>query len=192
MLKEGKTDEIIDVYLKTNSATFGKIEHTKARSGNQKVIFSDFHLENSQGQRVDLALTGEPITLVFELKVNSNEMNKVDLGFSLHSNMDTMLSVLYSSYQGTYVQGLKEGYNQVRCTLPSVDFGQGVIYVKGRIVENGEEADWPKDIIGKIPIEMGNYYGTGSNGFRQNVPFLIKGNWHSIPKISNEVDKFQL
>ena len=43
---------------------------------------------------------------------------------------------------------------------------------------NGKEADWFKENLGELEVEMGDFYATGNLGsIDWNSKFLIKGEW---------------
>jgi hypothetical protein len=155
------------------------LEYSKERRGNGVVQFADFYLEDSMGQRTDIAFTGEQIDLVFKLKVSKPNLRKIHLEFSLRNSIGGLLTYLSSSYQNTYWEFPKSGYYVIRCTIPSFPFAPGRISVRGRLVDDHrEEADVPLMPLRFISVQMGDFYGTTSSGFKGDVSCLIKGCWH--------------
>ena len=60
-------------------------------------------------------------------------------------------------------------------------FRPGHYIVKGRIVVNGVESDWPKHGLGRVRVCEGDFFGTGSTGVvGGNIPFLVDGTWSVV------------
>ena len=89
---------------------------------------------------------------------------------------DLGLGNLYSSYHNK-LYNLTEGYTEIRCSVPNFPFTPGRILVGGRILENGIEADWCKDKLGSIDIQMGDFYRTGIIGQTNWGQYLISAKW---------------
>jgi lipopolysaccharide transport system ATP-binding protein len=174
----GNTNNAIQEYLAIHDIkTKINLELNTNRSGSQIVKFADFYLENDSGSQIEYATTGDDIKLVFVLKCQK-KVAKVNLGFSLHDLYGDALTNLYSSYQNIKFSDLHEGYHLIKVKIARFPLTSGKIYVKGRIEENGIESDWPKDYLGSIQIEMGDFYNTGNIGaINWNSKFLIKGEW---------------
>jgi hypothetical protein len=49
--------------------------------------------------------------------------------------------------------------------------------VGARITTGGEEADWPRNGVGYLDVESGDFFRSGSEGFRGPTPFLVNGTW---------------
>ncbi len=173
---QGVTTEVLEKYLAGNEEKNSNIEMSTNRSGNQKIIFSEFLMENLQGDKIITALSGQDVVFVFKIRVNQ-PCSTINIGFSIHNHLGDNLSVLYSGYQSTYFSFNEKGYQNVKCVVKSISLSAGKYAIQGRIEENGVEADWPKERLGYIEIEMGDYYGTGSIGFSGSVPLLVKGEW---------------
>jgi lipopolysaccharide transport system ATP-binding protein len=179
LITSGSPDSVISSYLgdSTNLDENVCLELIEDRSGNGKAIFASFSVENKFGNRVTKVLTGDDIVFVFRVKVLSLYLNRLDLGFSLHNLFGENICVLYSSYQNKLYESKDNGYINIRCKIEKFPFACKRLIVKGRLVVNGEEADWPKSPLGYVDIEEGDFYGTGSLGFQENLRFLVKGEW---------------
>ena len=175
----GDVDEGIAKYLEMNQdiKDHEQIEFSNQRKGNQKIIFSDFYFESKEGKKIDKILTGQDLILVFILKKNSTEnINDIDLGFSIHDNYDQGLANLYSSYQNVFFTS-NENYMTIKFVLPTISFSPGNIGIRGRILVSGEESDFYLHKLGEILIEMGDFYNTGVIGQSNWGKYLIKGQW---------------
>jgi lipopolysaccharide transport system ATP-binding protein len=179
----GDIERTVSAYLvadQSSSLVAKSIEHSLNREGDGAVKFADFYIENSNGERADRIISGEDIVLVFKLKINQIKVNDIDVGFSIEDEDDTPLGNLYSSFQDVFYN-LNEGYQIVKCTLNNFPFAPGKLIIRGRIVANGVESDYLKDILAILEVEMGDFYKTGSSGQRDwGAKVLFTGNWSSI------------
>ncbi|MBX9782844.1 MAG: ABC transporter ATP-binding protein [Chitinophagaceae bacterium] len=183
-LKHGSIDfagtvaDTISAYMQSNNdlSLHTNLEELTDRAGNQKVVFSTLHLENENNQQVDKILTGSNVKLVFRLKVNDPSVRQIDLGFSFHNVYDDIQSYLYSSFQKFEIIPDRSHYITVHCTLENFPFSEGRLFIKGRMLADGYECDWPKDVLGIIDVEYGDFYKTGTV-ISNIAPFLINGKW---------------
>jgi lipopolysaccharide transport system ATP-binding protein len=179
---EGETDEAVDFYLNNEKSRINsKLLDITNRSGNGKVVFSEFHLENKNGVSVTQVLNGGFVNFCFKLKVKHlhSTSTKVDVGFSIHSLNEQLLFVLYSSYQNQLFEIKEEGDCYIKCGIDNLALNAGEYYVKGRVLCDNEESDWLKEPLGKLMVVKGDYYKTGSLGFEGKSLLLIKGKWLS-------------
>lgn len=179
----GDIEKTVSAYLVTDqqsNAVAESIEFSTNRTGDSAVKFADFYIENLHGERADRVITGEDIVLVFKLKVNASDVKDIDIGFSFEDEDDTPLANLYSSFQDVFFS-MSEGYHIVKCRLNHFPFAPGKIFVRGRIIANGNESDYLKDVLGILEVEMGDFYKTGSPGQRDwGAKVLFTGDWTSI------------
>ena len=184
LLSDGRTEftgsikETIGRYLAANdkSSTLANLNEITKRTGNAKVSFYKFHIENSNNQIVKTVLTGDDVTLVFKLSILESSSKKIDIGFSLHNTYDEMQSYLYSAFQDTYYCATEEKYLTIKCCISNFPFTNGPLLIRGRVIVDGIEADWPAENIGSIEIESGDFYKNGKI-IKNIAPFLIKGIW---------------
>jgi len=179
---EGGTDDAVDFYLNNEKLLINsKLLDVTNRSGNGKVIFSEFHLENDKGIAVTQVLNGEFVNFCFKLKVKNlySTSAKIDVGFSIHTLDEQLLFVLYSSYQNNLFEIKEEGDCLIKCGIENLFLNAGEYYVKGRILCDNEESDWLKEPLGKLMVVKGDYYKTGNLGFEGKSLLLTKGKWLS-------------
>ncbi len=178
IIENSLTQDVIAKYMHF-SRVLGdeKIEASTERSGTQKVIFSDFHVEDDDGRTISLVNADTVIVFVFNITVNDSFCKEIDIGFSLHDQLDNVVTVLYSSYQNKYYSNLKQGMHAIKLRIQQLPIGLSQIGVRGRILVDRDESDWPKNYLGSFRLERGNFYLTGQNGFQSGLPFLLKGEW---------------
>lgn len=176
----GETEDAISYYLSRNNEFIeSNLLNIKDRSGNGKVRFSKFFIKDNFGKVSGNALSGDSIKLCFELDVNNKEQEvlDVDLGFSIHTSQDELLSVLYASYQNKSFKIEKSGKYIVECNIGLLSLNEGEYILRGRLLSNKVESDWPKLPIGKIRVLKGDYYNTGNLGYNGKSKLLMKGEW---------------
>lgn len=157
----------------------GELRNRVERSGTGAIRFTGFHLEDADGHQIRCAISGKDLVLVFTYEVNSEHPpRKVDVGLSIASGADQLVFVLYSSYAGRYLDppGKRGAF---RCCVSKLPLAAGRYIVGARIVAEQEEADWPRDGVGCLEVEQGDFYGTGSTGF-SGTHFLVNGDWEVV------------
>lgn len=147
------------------------------RSGNGDILITNFSIEDSSGKTTSSVLCGQDITLVFDYEIPSSKpLKNVNIGFSIHNNVGDMLSVLYSEYCGMVFSDLPvEG--KLRCTIRDFPYTVGRYMIGARVLVNGIEADWPREMIGTIDVEGGDFYGSGYIPSAGAGSILVRGDW---------------
>lgn len=179
---EGDTYEGINFYLSNEKVIIPTdLSTINKRSGNGKVKFKSFHLESRRGQLIENVLNGESIIFCFKLRTDNLPIKAyVDIGFSIHTKEDELITVLYSSYQNEIIRFDKKGEYKVQCLVHDLALNEGEYLVKGRILCDKIESDWPKVPLGKFNVLKGDFYGTGNLGFDGKAKLLIKGKWDLV------------
>jgi lipopolysaccharide transport system ATP-binding protein len=177
-----ETKKVINYYIENIMAKYcdsTPISERTDRQGNGNIRFSYFHIEDEFGNIISTAKSGVDVVLVFGYECNDLKKYKnVDVGFSIHNIKGTTLSVLYSSYIGKLftVNKLKGEFHFRVNKLP---LPEGRYSIGARIVVNGIESDWLKNSIGFMNVKCENFYGTGNNGWKDNI-ILVNGEWKLI------------
>ncbi|WP_292901724.1 Wzt carbohydrate-binding domain-containing protein, partial [Nonlabens sp.] len=179
---DGKTEEAISFYLSnTNFELVKDLEAISDRSGTGEAIFSRFYIEDRFGNKLEYTLNGDSVFFCFEILINKIDSYDcyLDLGFSIYNEQDELLSVIYSSYQQKIINTDKKDSIIVKCQIDSLPLNSGDYIIKGRLLNNNVESDWPKVPIGSLNVIKGDFYGTGNLGFDGSSKFLLKGSWHT-------------
>lgn len=175
---DGDPQSGISFYLQDLARASSKTSVAQIRrTGTGDLVITDFWLEDAEGGLITTVTSGSTITLNFGYKVNSqNSLKNVSLGFSLHTNLGDILTILYSDYMGVSFDNLpQEGH--ISCQVTDFPFSRGRYYVGVRAVVNNVEADWPRDFVGSIEVEDGSFYGQGRTPHSGIGPVLVKGEW---------------
>jgi lipopolysaccharide transport system ATP-binding protein len=178
LIAAGPTDVVTREYLKDCAAgTELGLEHIIERTGSGAVRLVSFHLEDTEGHRLDIVQTGMDVEIVLGFRTSRRQrVHNVDIGFSLHLQDTTALAVLYSSYTGKTFD-VETGAGEFRCRLKKIPLKEGRYLLGVRVVADEEEADWPRGMVGHIDVEAGDFYGTGTKGFEGGAPLLLAGEW---------------
>jgi lipopolysaccharide transport system ATP-binding protein len=181
----GETKSAIKTYLQTFSDNISSISLDKqsSRTGNGRIRFTYFHVEDGAGVRVKIVQNGQDVVLVSGFAcADSDRLRNVNVGFGIHSSTGERLAVLYSSYTGQEFESVPT-VGEFRCRIPRFPFVQGRYFVYGRVEVNGIEADSPCNGVGFFDVHEGDFFGTGRMiGDRGQALFLIKGDWSLKPK----------
>ncbi len=178
VVMQGNTTACIQHYLAIILPSIIKdvpLVERKDRSGNGKIRLTNFHIEDSSGNRLMAARSGMDIVFVFGYQSSEKEpLKDADIGFSIHDK--GTLSVLYSSYVDQSFQTLPYK-GEFRCLVSRLPLSAGRYSIGARVTIAGQEADWPRNAIGYLDIEGGDFYGTGREGFGTSAPLLLMGQW---------------
>lgn len=169
----GETSEIVNKYIQSNVSFVSQDLSQGDRQGSGVVKFNKVYVTNDKGDVVDTVLTGQRVTFNFELYATKE--SEIDIGFSFFTPDNTMISNLYSSFQGRYFQ-LSAGITTIQCQVDNFSFCSPILYIRGVINVKGQLADWPKNHLLMLRIEKGNYYKTGALSEDNNL-FLFAGLW---------------
>ena len=175
---EGPTGEVVTRYLAHGGRTEGGVL-AGPRSGTGAVRLRGFHLEDDGGRRLAAALSGEPVTVCLPYDAPPDApgppAKQLDVGFSVHDELDDTLCVLYSSYTGAAFPQAGGG-GTFRCRVDRLPLPAGRYRLGARVLGRGVELDWPQGGLGYFDVEPGDFYGTGQVGFPK-ARFLLDGAW---------------
>ena len=153
------------------------LSERKNRSGNGLIRLNRFYVEDTEGHRLSAVRSGMDVVFVLAYQTAGIESRRnVDIGFSVHTSNNMGLFVFYSSFVGKIFESIPSK-GVFRCIVKNFPLAAGRYRVGARVTEKGEEADWPRDGVGYLEVEYGDFYGSGSKGFIGSTPFLVKGNW---------------
>lgn len=175
----GDTNDIITTYIRSNQVNYqlSLLDRTD-RTGSGHVRFAGFRLEDAEGNVVDCAVSGSELRIIITVTKLIAESVSIDIGIAISSTNDQLLSVYYSSYQGRYFT-LSESTQEIELRIPCVSYSRGFYKVVGRILVQGEEADYLPEGIAELQVIEGDFYGTGSFGSMGTGPLLLAGNWQT-------------
>jgi lipopolysaccharide transport system ATP-binding protein len=177
----GSVGECIDLYL------FDLEERLKnnnlenlSRNGSAEMKIIGFHIENSRGLIINKIISGDDIKFVFKYeKQDESLLNNISLGFSIHNNDGDTFSILYSDYTNDLFE-IKHKTGFIKCLIKTFPFSQGRYLIGVRVIRNGTEVDYPKELISYIDVENGNFYNSTNVTHSGLGSILIKGTWENV------------
>jgi lipopolysaccharide transport system ATP-binding protein len=181
----GSAGEMVKDYLHRQSNNTFSLKDFSNRTGSGDVIFTSFRIEDENGRTIQLAHSGQDITLVFGYASDLGPVHKpVNIGFGLHSPTGERLVILYASHTGQEFNSLSST-GEFRCRIPRLPFNPGRISVFPRIEVNGNESDFPQDGVGYIDVVSGDYYGTGRHTMDKSyAPYLLDATWSAADSVT--------
>jgi len=176
----GNVDEGVERYLakyKSEIIDYSNIENSLRREGNLKVVFSSLTFQTPNGVDIDSILSGQDLVFVFKLKINSKNINKIDVGFSIHDSNHQGICNNYSSYQNVFFENPESDYIIVKAVISKLFLVPGKYIIQGRIIVDDEESDFCFEDLGEIKVSMGDFYGSGVVGQTNWGNVLLKAKW---------------
>jgi len=174
---DGSTNAGISKYLESANGLFGQqdLRERTDRSGSGYIRLTKYWLENRDREFVSIVQCGQDIYVALSYESRGVARN-VDVGISFHDFNDRVLTVLYAGYLDQEFDSVS-GNGIFRCRLRHLPLVAGRYKVGARVVVNGVEADWPRDGIGFMDVEIGDFYGTGRVGFDGSSAVMLDGDW---------------
>lgn len=174
---QGHTAQGIALYLEAVRETLksGALSERTDRSGTGCIRLTEFCLEDTSGKPVSVVQSGQDVYFALSY-VGQDNIRNVDVGISLHDDTDRTLAVLYAGYLNQTFPYLSNK-GKFRCLVRNLPLTMGRYRVGARVIVNGVEADWPKDGIGFMEVEDGDFYKTGRKGFEGSTVMLLNGSW---------------
>ncbi len=110
------------------------------------------------------------------VRTTDKQIEGLDVGFSVHTILGEILTIFYSGYNGVTFTSLPMN-GKFKCKVSNFPFSVGQYYIGARIINNGVEVDWPRDFIGVVNVEAGDFYQNGSKVHTDVGTVLINGDW---------------
>lgn len=181
IINDGKPTNVIEHYLKKvhSYENFNNLRRIINRSGSKEVILTKFYITDKNGKVLSNITCGQDIFFVFEYESKKSEMLKsLSFGFSLHNqNLQALFGVYNDSSNSLIKEAPPSG--KLKFLYKRFPFTPGRYLVHGRILNNGIEADWPRDGVGVINVKGGDFYKTGNLGYRDTPSILyVDGDWY--------------
>lgn len=154
---DGETDEGIQFYLRNSTSDLNaSFESLVERKGNGNV-----QLQNAKIYGINesvLPQTGQPFTMEFSLKNNTNELRK-DLRFDLRIDDGFGQRMIWMS-DGLFDIKDDSICDKVIFKLPKLNLNQGIYFVTIHITVRGEVSDWIQNAF-TFTVAEGDFYGSG-------------------------------
>lgn len=186
LIRHGETREVMSHYLDTvisPSIEGLPLVDRKDRTGNGSIRLTSFHIEDLDGHRLASVMSGADIVFVLGFRCREGETpGNVDVGLAVGPSESQPLFRLYRSYSASVFTKVPS-YGEFRCHIQNLPLSAGCFTVSACVKVGRDEADWPRDGVGHLNVENGDFYGSGKAGDK-DTPFLVQGAWEF-----NETDR---
>jgi lipopolysaccharide transport system ATP-binding protein len=181
----GPVGKVVRQYLQELTERTQEVDFSRIRrSGSGEVRLTGFWVEDDSCRPAPSVASGAEVTLAFQCTSTARPSAQISLGFSIHSASEQTVTLIYSDYQGVIFNDLTTS-GVIRFTIPRLPLSHGSYFVGVRIMVNGIESDWPREYVGRIEVDAGDYYGAGQFFHSGIGPSLIDGSW----RLSADVDE---
>lgn len=177
----GQTKDIVSDYMSQSLDNKEILLSDCPRRGSGRLRLVDFHLEDTAGNRLEKAESGQEI--IFALKFinyNCGPTDRVSCSFGVHNDKEYGLFHYYSHFSDVYFKNLPY-FGYFKCRIPDLPLSPGNYLLSCRATINGdhsfgEEADWPQVYI-PFAVSGGDFFRTGDANVSTWGPILVKGYW---------------
>ena len=179
LIRRGDSRHVITFYLeRLLSPSIGgfQLAEQKDRTGDGRIRLTSFYVEDVDGNKLSAARSGMDLVFVFGFKCQDGDSPRnVDVGLAIDTTEKRVVFRLYRSYSDPVFKTVPSS-GAFRCYIAKFPLSPGRYTVIARITVGGDEADWPRDGVGYLDVEAGDFYGTGKQADRDTL-FLVSGKW---------------
>jgi len=177
--QDGPAKPVVSQYVQSVlcAARSSPLAIRKDRTGSGQIQLTHVGFESVEGYPIHSVRSGADTVISLDYVAPTLPATaRVDVGISFSTPDEQLLTVLYSSYVGQTFSKVPDA-GRFRCRIRKLPLAPGTYGVGARVLVNGLEADWPRDGVGEITVEPGDFYGSGHKGFEHFAPLLLSGNW---------------
>lgn len=180
-VEKGPTGPVLDRYMQMMSSDIGlSLADRTDRKGNGNLVIEDFAIEDAQGSRNNLAVSGQDARFVIRFKRKPEcSMDNIIFSFSVESLTGEKLLLFANDVTGDSFTGLPLEGNAV-CTVPKFPLIPGIYRVTVWARRNQEFLDWISPAA-EIRVMEGDFFGTGRQKKAKFGPFLSAHSWAVEP-----------
>lgn len=175
MIGRGEAQEQIRLYMNRLSEKLStSIENREDRSGNGSARITDVSFLDKEGQAVEYALSGDPITVRMAYKSQA-PLRNAEIHIWLTTEQGQSVAQLSSRFCGVALSDLPaEG--AIECIIPEVCLSQGAYLLSLSLVDGLEELDHVQ-AAARLDVEPGTFFASGRTPPPENGPLLIHHDW---------------
>ena len=176
----GDIKKVVNQYYGTPVFDKSKLDLANVhRTGNRRALFSKVNLVDNAGNIITETVQGRPFRVQLSVVAAVPGPLYLDCGLSVHPLSNETIFVDYSSYHGISIK-MDGPEKMIEFTLSNLDLAPGSYYIRVRLLENGQEADWIQDPVHYFDILRGDFYGTESVGFEGKNVLAVRGVWKTL------------
>lgn len=175
----GTAAEAIQCYLQNmQSVQASGLNQRQDRQGNQSIRFIDVKICDAKGKELQQILSGQDLRIRFHYTAKQPLQGaNIQLAFNVRNSDGFLISNLSTLDNGNEVMDIAhEGYFE--CFWPNFNLRSGIYDCSLYCTLNGDVADWLQSAF-TLPVEDGDFYGTGRLPARSQGDVLINHTWSS-------------
>jgi lipopolysaccharide transport system ATP-binding protein len=176
-LYRGPIDGTIAQYMSSLDQTSRQeLRSRKDREGDGRLRVVDVSFHDEKGNHVEAAICGQPlrVRIHYESQFDGQEV-PVDVAFNLRSNNGILLTCFANIQTGAERLAVhRKGYFE--CLWPKVNLRSGSYMSTLFVGVEEQTADWLQNAF-QIPVEEGNFFGTGRLVTRDHGDLVMEQVW---------------
>ena len=158
---DGPVRGAIDMHLNAlDQLGGGSLAEREDRSGDGRLRFTSFWLENGRGQTLPTALLGDTVVICLAFQAHV-DLEHVYVAFDIRDQLGEAVSNCNTADVGSDFAEVKAGAGVFRCQLPRFPIRAGRYHGNVYCSTRGQVNDFLQAGI-VIEVEDGDFYGTGS------------------------------
>jgi lipopolysaccharide transport system ATP-binding protein len=176
---DGNVDKAIAAHLDDASQAMRQpLAQRTDRTGDARLRFVDYWIENESGERVNSATLGRTNVICLAYQADT-ELEEVYVAFDIRESIGEAVTNCNTADVGSDFARVPAGAGVFRCTLPRFPVRAG--YYTGNLYASakGTVLDFIQNGL-EINIEDGDFYGTGS--LRNTCRVMLEQTWHCAPE----------
>lgn len=171
---DGPVRECIDAHLgQLEEIASAPLAERTDRTGDGRLRFLDFWLENAAGERVPTALLGDDVQVCLAYQAHC-ELEHVYVAFDIRDQLGEAVSNLNTADVGADFPVVSAGRGVFHCTLPRFPIRAGRYHGNVYASARGHVCDFLQAGI-VFDVEDGDFYGTGS--LRNPCRVMLQQRW---------------
>ncbi|MCW2989890.1 MAG: transporter related protein [Solirubrobacterales bacterium] len=159
----------------TSVATIPLADRTDRR-GNGDLWLTAFRVEDKRGNIMAAARSGEDCVLAFDYETKDGApVRDVVASFALQTTSGAPLILHRTNFTGQDFETVPPR-GTIRCAIDRLPLVAGN-YLLGTYIEVGGDVADDLGICAELPVEPGDFFGTGHAGLAAHSPILVDGQW---------------
>ena len=179
-LYRGSIEGAIAQYMSSLDQTSRQeLRSRKDRDGDGRLRVVDVTFHNQDGTHVEVAICGQPLRVRIHYESEfEGAVRPVDVAFNLRNSAGILLTC-FANIQTEAVDMPVYGSGYFECVWPKVNMRSGSYISTLFVGIEDQTADWLQNAF-QLPVEEGNYFGTGRLIARESGDFVLDQAWTSV------------
>jgi lipopolysaccharide transport system ATP-binding protein len=173
----GSPSSILQSYLSQKVAENSlALKKRTDREGSGILQFEEIWIENSEGERLGAALSGQKVKICLKYSFNNKKAIKnVQVAIAINTISDILVTEMCNTYSGSYFQEVSESGVFV-CEIDKLPLNKGKYYLNIVAEIPGQVLDYISN-AGYLDVETGDFFGTGKVSSDEKRLISINHKW---------------